>query len=136
MSETLKDVADLYSTNLDTHGVSPLSVGWRDEASQRLRFAKLCEVIEPQHASQGITVNDLGCGYAAMFRYLDQLDFLKLDRYFGYDISPDMLIAAERLVADARAEFHRDASMTTEADYSFVSGIFNVRFEASDEDWT
>jgi SAM-dependent methyltransferase len=136
MSEALNAVAHLYSENLETHGVDPKSVGWRDEASQRLRFAKLAEVIDPATASSGITVNDLGCGYGAMFRYLDQTPPVRLTQYFGYDISEEMLLAAERYAADPRATFERSSRITHQVDYSFVSGTFNVRFEESDEAWT
>jgi SAM-dependent methyltransferase len=136
MSEALSAVAHLYSENLETHGVDPKSVGWRDEASQRLRFAKLAEVIDPATASSGITVNDLGSGYGAMFRYLDEIPPVRLTQYFGYDISEEMLLAAERFAADPRATFERSSRITHQADYSFVSGTFNVRFEASDEAWT
>jgi SAM-dependent methyltransferase len=136
MAETLSEVADLYSNNLEAHGVSPMSVGWRDEASQRLRFDKLAAVIDSETARDGLSVSDLGCGYGAMFGYLDQLGAFRLDRYVGYDISPEMLTAAESFVADARAEFREGSRITSEADYSFVSGTFNVRFEASDETWT
>jgi SAM-dependent methyltransferase len=136
MSEALHAVAHLYSENLETHGVDPKSVGWRDEASQRLRFAKLAEVIDPATASSGITVNDLGCGYGAMFRYLDEIPPVRLTQYFGYDISEEMLLAAERYAADPRAKFERSSRITNQADYSFVSGTFNVRFEESDEAWT
>jgi SAM-dependent methyltransferase len=135
MSGTLSEVAGLYSSNLEAHGVGPMSVGWRDEASQRLRFEKLATVIDPGTTRQGFSANDLGCGYGAMFGYLDQLGASRLDRYVGYDISPQMLTAAETFVADTRAEFREGSRITSEADYSFVSGIFNVRFEASEETW-
>jgi SAM-dependent methyltransferase len=94
MSEALSEVADLYSDNLDAHGVSPMSVGWRDEAQQRLRFEKLAAVIDRETRQQGFTVNDLGCGYGAMFGYLDQLGAPRLEQYIGYDISQKMLAAA------------------------------------------
>lgn len=132
---TLAGIADLYSKNLDAHGLRPQSVGWRDEATQRLRFEKLAHVITPTAAGQEFTVNDLGSGYGAMFSYLDALPGARLTRYSGYDISREMLAAAREIIADPRAEFIESARLTRTADYSFVSGTFNVRLDAGDEQW-
>lgn len=135
LSGALSSVAALYARNLQDHGFASQSVGWRDEASQQLRFSKLAEVIEPDRAQRGITVNDFGCGYGAMFRFLDELPGVRLERYIGYDISEEMLAAARRFVPDERVELVHGAHVTEMADYSFVSGTFNVRFGANDEVW-
>lgn len=136
MRQELTGVANLYSSSLKAHGLMPKGVGWKDEASQRLRFEKLAQVIDVRTAGESISVNDLGCGYGAMFRYLDEIPYVRLTRYYGYDISEDMLAAAKQFVADPRAEFIQSSQVTHEVDYSFVSGTFNVKLEASDELWT
>jgi len=135
LRETLKGIASLYTRDLDVHGICPKSVGWKDEASQRLRFEKLAQVIDLRTVSEGISVNDFGCGYGAMFRYLDEMPSVRLTRYYGYEISEKMLAAAEKFVADPRARFIQSPRVTLEADYSFVSGTFNVKLGASDELW-
>ena len=133
---TLKGIASLYEENLQNYGTASKSVGWKDEASQILRFEKLAQVIDPKTAGAGISVNDFGCGYAAMFSFLDQQPGITLDRYNGYDISDKMLqTAAENLGNDPRAVLIRAAELTEAADYSFVSGTFNVRLDASEELW-
>ena len=134
--DTLSGVASLYTNSLSEHGLTSKSVGWKDEASQRLRFEKLAQLIDVQAASEGISINDWGCGYGAMFRYLDSLPSVRITRYYGYDISEEMLAAAEQFVADPRVELIQSLRVTHEADYSFVSGTFNVKLEASDELWT
>ncbi len=138
VEKALTDVGGLYTQNLREHGLTSKSVGWKDEASQLLRFAKLGLLIErdSKNTNQGITVNDLGCGYGAMFKYLDNLPGFRLDRYFGYDISSTMLEAAAEHIKDPRAELINGTNLTRMADYSFVSGTFNVRMDASDEVWT
>jgi len=136
MKQALDKVAKHYTETLRKHGTDPLSVGWKDEASQRLRFEKLVQVLDSKKESkQRISCNDFGCGYGSMFHYLDQLDSVTLEHYYGYDISEEMLTAARRAVSDPRAEFIWAAQVTQEADYSFVSGTFNVKMEASDEQW-
>ena len=133
--ESLRDVADLYTCNVREHGPAPRSVGWKNADQQLLRFAKLVEVIDPVDAAAGITVNDFGCGYGAMFEYLAALEGLKLSRYVGYDISDAMLAVARERIDDERCELVKGPRITREADYSFVSGTFNVKLEATDEQW-
>lgn len=132
----LQGIASLYSKNLHNHGTVSKSVGWKDEVSQRLRFEKLAQVIDVSTASKGMSVNDWGCGYGAMFRFLDEIPSVCLKRYYGYDISEEMLSAAQRFVGEPKAEFIQSPRVTHIADYSFVSGTFNVKLEASDELWT
>ena len=136
LPETLVGIAALYTKNLHDYGIGPKSVGWKDESSQLLRFEKLVHVIDMKAESGGISVNDLGCGYGAMFRYLAQIPSLRLTRYYGYDISEQMLAQANQFVADPRAKFIKSPRATHKADYSFVSGTFHVKQEASDELWS
>ncbi len=130
----LDGINALYTKNQQTLGTTPQSVGWRDENTQILRFDKLAQVIRPD--ATPITVNDWGCGYAAMFPYLDKINDVTLAHYYGYDISTDMLDAAHKFVnGDVRAELIQSPDVTQEADYTFVSGTFNVRMEADDGAW-
>jgi cyclopropane fatty-acyl-phospholipid synthase-like methyltransferase len=130
LSDALAGVEALYTANLAEHGTSSASVGWPDAEAQRLRFDKLAYVID---VATPITVNDWGCGYGAMFRYLDER--FSLAGYTGYDISAEMLDAARTFVADPRATWVQGSEVTETADYSFVSGTFNVRMEAGDAAW-
>jgi len=130
LDDALAGVEALYTANLAEHGTSSASVGWPDADAQRLRFDKLAYVIDTDAA---ITVNDWGCGYGAMFRYLDER--FTLGGFNGYDISAEMLAAARAFVDDPRARWVRGTEVTETADYSFVSGTFNVRLEASDAAW-
>ena len=131
--KTLDGIRDLYEGNLAEHGATSKSVGWPDEGSQLLRFERLARVIDRDAA--GFTVNDWGCGYGAMFDYLNRGFDAQLLRYTGYDISAEMLGAAKARLADARAAFVQGPEVTSDADYTFVSGTFNVKLQASDAEW-
>jgi hypothetical protein len=133
LSDALAGVEALYTANLAEHGTRSASVGWPDPDAQRLRFDKLAYVIDVETPGGPITVNDWGCGYGAMFRYLDER--FTLAGYTGYDISAEMLDAARGFVDDPRARWVQGSEVTETADYSFVSGTFNVRMEASDAAW-
>ena len=135
VKETLAGLERLYSESVRTHGIASKSVCWKDEHSQRLRFKKLVEVIDPSGGEVSVTVNDYGCGYGALFPYLDALPLVRLTRYYGYDISEEMVATATEFVDDSRAEFILESQVTKEADYSFVSGTFNVKLGADDALW-
>jgi len=136
MRDALVGIARHSSKDLSVHGVGAKGVGWKDKASHQLRHDKLVKVIDLRASSEGISVNDWGCGYGAMFHYLDEMPSLRLTQYYGYDISEEMLAAAQQFVADPRAEFIQSSQVTNEADYSFVCGTFYLKLEASDELWT
>jgi SAM-dependent methyltransferase len=131
VDHALDAVGKLYTQGLSEHGVASKAVGWKDEESQLLRFEQLARVLDDEGP---VTVNDWGCGYGAMFGFLDRRLGRRLGRYVGYDISAEMIEAARSGIADERATFVL-GSKVEPADYSFVSGTFNVKFETPEEEW-
>lgn len=124
-------IRELYEKSLIEHGVSPLAVGWRDEASQRLRFEKLmnvtCEATEP------FVLNELGVGYGALYDYVVSRK-LPMAHFRGYDIVTGMIDAArDRLPSNA--ELVVGERITAPADFSVTSGIFNVRGLPDNDSW-
>lgn len=132
VDEALRGVGDLYTSNIGKHGVDPAAVGWRDRETHELRFDKLAQVLS--RGEEPFTVNDHGCGYGALFEYL-VAQGLPVSAYCGTDISAEMLAAARERVPDPRAEFVEAPLPPAAADYTFVSGTFNVRLGASDDAW-
>lgn len=128
----LKKIEELYSQCLKKYGFQPQSVGWNDEKSHFLRFEKLVQVIEDPSTS--ITINDLGCGYGALFSFLVARQF-NVSLYRGYDISQNMINAAQTFISDKRAFFIQSNVLLHLADYSFASGIFNVKFDIDVKLW-
>lgn len=127
----LTDVAAYYTGKLAEHGLSPRGVDWNGEESQALRFRQLCRIID---GSGEVSINDLGCGYGALF------DLLVVDRpnvrYLGVDVSASMIDAArERLKGRANARFIQASAPDTIGDYGVASGIFNVRLDRTDAEW-
>ncbi|MGO4390476.1 trans-aconitate 2-methyltransferase [Variovorax sp. M-6] len=127
----LADVAAYYSDKLAEHGQSPRGVDWNGEEGQTLRFRQLCKIID---APGPFSVNDLGCGYGALY------DFLAAERkdlgYLGVDVSESMVEAArERLKGHAGARFIQASVPDQVNDYGIASGIFNVRLGRTDAEW-
>jgi SAM-dependent methyltransferase len=127
----LTEVADYYSSKLAEHGETPRGVDWNGEESQMLRFAQLAKIIQSPDA---FSLNDLGCGYGALFDYLCTVsqDFM----YNGCDVSSDMINAAKiRYARYSNANFVVASDPPDRADYGIASGIFNVKLERSDVEW-
>jgi SAM-dependent methyltransferase len=135
IEKQLKQIQDLYTKNIKEMGVTSKAVGWKTEECQSMRFAKLATVIAQD--DRDISINDYGCGYGAMLTYFTEELRLPVSIYNGYDLSSDMLSAAALKLAEFKGQLKMVESsiIQTEADYSFVSGTFNVKFDASRESW-
>lgn len=129
VKETLDSVRELYTANLTAHGIDSKSVGWKDAASQEMRFDVLSRVIKE---GEPFTVNDFGCGYGAMFEYFKR-KYPAINAYNGNDISEPMINKARELHPDGN--FLLNDKITTNADYGFVSGTFNVCFKSDLGEW-
>jgi SAM-dependent methyltransferase len=131
MSDILGDVAGYYSGKVAAHGATPRGVDWNGAESQTLRFEQLCRIIG---AREAFSVNDLGCGYGALFDFLAARH--KTFSYLGIDVSADMVESGrQRLSAAPGARFIQASEPDRTADYGIASGIFNVRLECPDATW-
>lgn len=130
-TELLSEVATYYSAKLAEHGETARGVDWNGEESQTTRFAQLCKIID---APGPFSINDLGCGYGALYDYLakEHADF----SYLGVDVSDGMVQAAtQRYQGNAQARFILASEPDQVADYGVASGILNVRMGRSDAEW-
>lgn len=134
LAGTLRQVESLYADNLRTMGMVSAAVGWNSPESQALRFRQLLRLIDDRDGP--LVVNDYGCGYGALLPHLLARG-QTVTAYHGYDLSPAMLEAARSGLREftGALHLHRSAEITTDADVTFVSGTFNVRFEAAEETW-
>jgi SAM-dependent methyltransferase len=127
----LTEVATYYSDKLNTYGQTPQGVDWNGEESQFLRFTQLCKII---NTSSDFSINDLGCGYGALYDFLCQK--FKGFSYSGIDVSQDMIDAAQHSHQLSENSRFVVASQPDEiADFGIASGIFNVRLGRSNSEW-
>lgn len=132
---SLEKIEKLYTSNLREKGLVSSAVGWNTRESQILRFEKLTSIIHEK--ARPISINDYGCGYGAHLAYLMQECGISVDTYFGYDLSEDMIAAAKSELKwyCGNLSLLQSPEIKTEADYTFVSGTFNVRFEVDEKAW-
>ena len=127
-----KSVSNYYSEKLNEYGPIPQGVDWNGTDSQVLRFIQLLKILPSD--KQGHTLLDYGCGYGALYDYLEKIG--QNADYYGYDISESMISKAKKLHENIRARFMTELSKNVSYDYVVSSGIFNVKLENTPEMWT
>ena len=128
-----KDIEQFYTSHLRDFGNSAKGVGWKNKEAQHIRFEQLARVI----AKPNYTINDLGCGVGELYTFLKEKKILPA-KYLGYDILPEMIETAKTLLpADNTISLTTitGSSAMTSADYTVASGIFNVKYKASEAEW-
>ncbi len=132
-SPLIDDVERYYSDRVTRFGATPEGVDWNGAAGQRLRFERLLAVVRDE--ATPFSINDYGCGYGGL---LDLLHERGADAaYTGFDVSRPMIEAArERYAGDTGARFIHERGELVPADYTVASGIFNVRMERDETEWS
>ena len=120
---------------MKTYGSEPKAAAWRDRERQLRRFQIFSGLFEIVSADTGFSVNDLGCGYGAMFEAYRDLPAFKNAHYYGYDISTGMLDEARANISDSRAVWIHSHEATHDADFSFISGTYNLNLNADVDLW-
>jgi SAM-dependent methyltransferase len=113
-----------YSSQLNQRLTPEQRVGWQTAESQRIRFEALAGV----GSLEGTKILDVGCGLGAFWDYLKRQK-TAVD-YTGVDLFPNVIREAKRMNPDARFEARnliRQPFMPRSFDFSFLSGVFNVK---------
>jgi SAM-dependent methyltransferase len=128
-------VAEYYAQKLHVHGLTPQGVDWNSDESQQLRFSQLLGVMDAaaEDSQREPTVLDYGCGYGALAQRLiaEGTHF----HYVGFDVCTPMIEQARADVRDPRCTFTDNEHGLPVADYTVASGIFNVRLQATHDEW-
>jgi SAM-dependent methyltransferase len=131
IEETQKKLDEYFTDKLEIHGTTAKGVDYNGQQAQATRFAELVRVID---SSKPFTVTDYGCGYGAMFDYLQENDWAF--EYYGVDIIEKMVFAGRETHTDyPNAHFTVDEKELPVADYLVAAGIFNIKLESPYDEW-
>ena len=115
-------------------GSTATGVHWRDENEQKLRFKILCTPMKTNlYNNSSIHIADLGCGYGALFDYIQDQGFL--GQYYGYDRNRRMIQYAKKTFPYKNVHLLVSSKIDTEVDYTVLSGTFNLKMNSSDGIW-
>jgi SAM-dependent methyltransferase len=130
-----ENVVERLKTHFDErvrlYGAGLQSVDWKSRTAQYNRFRELLKVVD---FTAPFSIIDYGCGDGELVRFLQSMnaDF----QYFGFDVSTQMVEAARKEFSTSKnCLFSTRIEDFPAADYTVASGIFNLKFEADDEDW-
>lgn len=131
IDETQKRLNKYFSEKLISFGATPRGVDYNGPEAQERRFEQLVRVIDP---SRPFTVIDYGSGYGAMFDFLQKKGWQF--EYHGVDLIEEMVLAGRAAHKDfPNAYFTTTESELPRADYLLAGAIFNIKLDASYEDW-
>ncbi len=131
IEETQKKLDAYFSEKLEAYGPTPKGIDCNGAPAQLARFAELVRVINP---SQPFTVTDYGCGYGAMFDFLNARGWEF--KYYGVDLIEKMVTAGREVHKDfPNAHFTTDEKELPVADYLVAQGIFNIKLDSPYNDW-
>lgn len=125
---SLGPVKKYYDEKLAKFGVSAAGVDWNSEESKDLRYEQILKVAGTEGGP--FEILDYGCGYGGLLGYLKKKKIVT--KYKGYDISEDMVASASHLFPEAS---FASSLGDQKSDFVVASGIFNVRLQATDQDW-
>lgn len=131
----LKNVAKVFDQGINSFGKTPRAVLWKNSEGQQLRFEVLAGILNDVPNSAPLSINDFGCGYGALFDFLAGLEGMSHMTYTGYDISREMVDASWARTSDRRAAFAKASIIERAADFTFVSGTYNLKLKVDDKPW-
>ncbi len=136
-SESMLTVVNTaFRRRFHEYGPQPKGVYWSNIENVKRRFKILCHIFDPEDITLGeASINDLGCGYGALYDYLIGHPVMRGGAYHGYDICENILDSCKNRITDPRANFHLSNRALETCDYSIVSGTFNLNINADDNRW-
>ncbi|MBN2644217.1 MAG: class I SAM-dependent methyltransferase [Desulfuromonadaceae bacterium] len=125
----LDQIRQRYEQRFRNFGYSPKTLDW-DKGKQDIRFS----ILTSQLDFTGKSVLDIGCGFGDLNLTLNSITNGNY-RYLGVDICPPLIEEARKRYGSEKVEFFcgdiRSANLNN-IDYAIASGIFNQKFEHSD----
>jgi SAM-dependent methyltransferase len=131
IEETQRKLNEYFSGKLKAFGATAEGVDYNGPDAQERRFDQLARVIDP---APPFTVIDYGCGYGAMFDFLQRKGWHF--EYYGVDQIEEMLMAGrEKYGQFPNAHFTADAGKAPRSDYLLAGAVFNIKLGSSHDEW-
>lgn len=123
-------VSDYYTNKIIEFGPTSQGVDWNGPASHGIRFQQLTKLIQDKDT---FSILDYGCGYGSYIDFLEDNKYTNF-KYFGYDISEEMIAQAKLKFKDRKTHFSVSLPKS-QYDYVIANGIFNVKLDEEYNVW-
>ena len=134
-AKKLRPVVEAYENRLLNLGPTAKAVFWKNEIHQNQRYKILLQILDENFEGKARIIHDFGCGYGALYDFIKTHPKMQNTTFIGTDISPEMIKEARRRTLEAKATFICYPLAIKAADYTFVSGTYNMKLAQSDHDW-
>jgi hypothetical protein len=120
-----------FTEKLKMYGPTAKGVDYNSTEAQDKRFEQLVKVIDP---SSYFTVTDYGSGVGALFDFINKKGWSF--EYYGLDLIEEMVIAGKEIHKTySNCHFIGSENDLIVTDYVLAGSIFNIRMDASEDEW-
>ena len=135
--EIENDTAKFFEEKLCKYGATPKGLDYNISKQHILRIEILLSMIDLSRENEDVSIADFGCGFGSLIDLLNK-DYFGKYRYFGYDISPQMIEMARNLWKKQKNVAFQVGGIESiqSADYIICSGVFNKKMGYSKERWS
>ena len=115
-----------YTQRFREKGAQAKGVFWASHASQRARFEQVLVDIKAEYGSTNFSLADIGCGYGALFAYIQSKPAWNQIDYSGVDITPEMINYCKRKYLTNKHRFSLGREPKHPVDFAVFVGTFNL----------
>ena len=125
-----RSISYYYNSKFNKYKNSHLRVDWKSKKVQYKRLSILLKIIDRE---KNFTITDYGSGTGELINFLKKRKYKK---YYGYDVSSEMVNFCKKKYKDTKNTFFFNSSkIATKTDFLIASGVFNVRLNTNINKW-
>ncbi len=115
-----------YSNRFKKFGATPKGVFWKNNFTQDLRLDLIINIIDNYKLKYNPVICDIGCGYGRLYEKLVSQLLCERFYYFGLDINDQCITYCKSNFSAKNAVFLNNSSAKNLADFTVMSGTFNL----------
>lgn len=119
-------ISSAYTKRFKQKGAAAEGVFWASRLSQTARFDHILARISAHDNSKGHSLADIGCGYGAMWEFIQKTERYQHFKYQGYDINSAMIKHCTQHFDNGRQRFQVGRKPAKQTDYAVFVGTFNL----------
>ena len=128
-------IKSAYTRRFKEKGAQAEGVFWSSRVSQTARFEQVLANMKAEYGSTSFYLADIGCGYGALFKYIQSKPAWRQIDYSGVDITPEMVSYCKREHASHKHRFSLGRHPKHLVDFAVFVGTFNLCHTDNYELW-